>query len=252
MPGEPGRDLRDRAAVAGLDESVFATPPEAPPTPVPDTLLSRLLKAAGRERARRRWLSTGLGLLAAACAIALIVIVVPSSSDPKPAPRAMAALLATPVHATIALQPRPWGTEIDLTCWHQRGAAEPPSDRYELVAHGADGATTTWAAGSSPPAGKSSSPAAPRSPGHRSRTSRSPSPTGLPSSRWGGPPLPDRRSLVRPAGRSPAPANRGPALATGQDGPGESRKVAGVVDAMDGGKSTAVPLDLVNAGGTEI
>ena len=53
----------------------------------------------------------------------------------------MAALVATPVHATIALQPRPWGTEIDLTCRYQRGAAEPPSDRYELVAHGADGAT---------------------------------------------------------------------------------------------------------------
>jgi hypothetical protein len=39
---------------------------------------------------------------------------------------------------------------------------------------------------------------------------------------------------------------------TQPNGPGESRKVAGVVDAMDGGKSAAVPLDLVNAGGTEI
>ena len=126
--------------LAGLDESVFSAPPEAAPTPVPDTLLPRLLQAAGRERARRRWLATGLGLLAAACAIALIVIVVPSSSGPKPAPRAMAALVATPVDATIALQPS-WGSEIDLTCWYQRGAAEPPSDRYELVAHGADGAT---------------------------------------------------------------------------------------------------------------
>lgn len=120
--------------LAGLDESVFAAPPEVPSTPVPDTLLPRLLQAAGRERARRRWLTTSLGLLAAACAIALIVIVVPSSSGPKPAPRAMAGLVATPVDATIALQPRSWGTEIDLTCWYQRGAAEPPSDRYELAA----------------------------------------------------------------------------------------------------------------------
>ena len=100
-----------------------------------------LLAGLDESRARRRWLTTGLGPLAAACAIALIVIVVPSSSGPKPAPRAMAALVATPVDATIALQPRSWGTEIDLTCWYQRGAAEPPSDRYELVAHGADGAT---------------------------------------------------------------------------------------------------------------
>ena len=127
--------------LAGLDESAFAAPPEVAPTPVPDTLLPRLLQAGGRERARRRWLTTGLGLLAAACAIALIVIVVPASSGPKPAPRAMAALVATPVDATIALLPRSWGTEIDLTCWYQHGAAGPPSDRYELVAHGSDGAT---------------------------------------------------------------------------------------------------------------
>ncbi len=127
--------------LAGLDESVLPTPPDAAARPVPGTLLPRLLKAAGRERARRRWLSAGIGLLAAACAIALLVIVVPSGSGPKPAPRAMAALVATRVRATIALQPRPWGTEIDLTCWYQRGAVEPPSDRYELVAHGADGAT---------------------------------------------------------------------------------------------------------------
>ena len=42
------------------------------------------------------------------------------------------------------------------------------------------------------------------------------------------------------------------APARGGSRPGESGKVAGVVDAMDGGKSAAVPLDLVNAGGAEI
>jgi hypothetical protein len=126
--------------LAGLDESAFAAPPKVALTPVPDTLLPRLLQAAGRERLRRRWLTAGLGLLAAACAIALIVIVVPSSSGPQPAPRAMTALVATPVHATITLQPRSWGTEIDLICWYQHGAAEP-SEQYELVAHGSDGAT---------------------------------------------------------------------------------------------------------------
>ena len=127
--------------LAGLDESVIAAPPEVAPAPVPDTLLPRLLQAAGRERVRRRRRTTGLGLLAAACAIALIVIVVPSSSGPKTAPRAMAALVATPVVATIALQPRSWGTEINLTCWYRHRAGEPSSDRYELVARGSDGAT---------------------------------------------------------------------------------------------------------------
>jgi len=138
------------ALLAGLDESVFDAPRDVVPTPVPETPLPRLPRAAGRERARRRWLTTGprrrwlttgLGLLAAACATALIVIVVPSGSGPRQAPRAMAALVATPVSATIALQPRSWGTEIDLTCWYQRGAAEPSIDQYELVAHGAGGAT---------------------------------------------------------------------------------------------------------------
>ncbi len=36
----------------------------------------------------------------------------------------MAALVATPVDATIALQPRSWGTEIHLTCWYPRGIAD--------------------------------------------------------------------------------------------------------------------------------
>ena len=125
--------------LAGLDEAVFAAPPEVAPAPAPDTLLPRLLQAARWDRARRRWLITGLGLLAAACAIALVVV--PSSSGPETASGAMTALVSTPVSATIALQPRSWGTEIDLTCWYRRGAAEPSSDRYELVAHGADGAT---------------------------------------------------------------------------------------------------------------
>jgi hypothetical protein len=39
------------------------------------------------------------------------------------------------------LRARSWGTEIDLTCWYQRGPAEPSSNRYELVARGAGGTT---------------------------------------------------------------------------------------------------------------
>src|SRR6266851_6660292 len=68
----------------------------------------------------------------------------------------------------------------------------------------------------------------------------------------GAPPLPDCGSLVRPAARSPAPAYADLRSRSEETGLGESGKVAGVVDAMDGGKSAAVPLDLVNAGGAEI
>lgn len=127
--------------LAGFDESVFAAPTDAVETPVPDALLLRLLWAAARERARRRWLTAGLGLAVAACAIALVVILVSATGGPKPASWAMTALVASPVDATIALQARPWGTEIDLTCWYQNGAAEPPGERYELVAHSVDGTT---------------------------------------------------------------------------------------------------------------
>jgi anti-sigma factor RsiW len=158
--------------LAGLDESVLATPPEAAPTPVPDTLLPRLLKAAGRERARR--------------------------------PRRRRRDLRP---GQLATHPRPESHLHQRHRTHRDTDQEPPDQPAQRARH--------------PHVG-------------------------------GGPPLQDRRSLVRPAGRSRAPANRRPALATGQDGPGESRKVAGVVDAMDGGKSTVVPLDLVNAGGTEI
>src|SRR5216684_2554265 len=55
-----------------------------------------------------------------------------------------------------------------------------------------------------------------------------------------------------PTSASPTRRTWPSAFAAGRDGPGESGKVAGVVDAMDGGKSAAVPLDLVNAGGAEI
>ena len=59
---------------------------------------------------------------------------------------------------------------------------------------------------------------------------------------------------VRGNGRLPQPV---PQHLQHGPGPGdvrarESRQVAGVVDAMDGGKSAAVPLDLVDAGGAEI
>src|ERR1022692_209308 len=117
--------------------------------------------------------------------------VVPSSSGPKPAPRAMAALVATPVDATIALQPRSWGAEIDLTCWSQRGAAEPSSDRYEHRTH------------------RDTDQEPPDHPAQRARDPRL----------RGAPPFPDRGSLVRPAARSLAPAYADLRLRRDETGP---------------------------------
>jgi putative zinc finger protein len=130
--------------LAGLDESAFATPPALPAAASPATSdpLPRLLQAAVRKRTRRRRLTAALALVAAASAVALIVSILPSSSSgPKLAPRAMVALTATSVRATVALQPESWGTEIHLTCWYPPGAVESASEAYELVAHSQNGAT---------------------------------------------------------------------------------------------------------------
>jgi hypothetical protein len=238
--------------LAGLDESAFATPIDAVPTPVPDTLLPRLLQAAARERARRRRLTTGLGVLAVACAIALIVILVPATSSPKPASWAMTALVATPVDATIALQARPWGTEIDLTCWYLPGAAEPSSERYELVAHSADGTTYDLGSWSLAPGRRVTFTSATALSEAQIKDLQITQPDG-PSSAWRCPASSGLRIASQATGPLPGAAYADLALAVEKKGgPGGSGKVAGVVNAMDGGESAAVPLDLVDAGGAKI
>jgi len=110
----------------------------------------------------------------------------------------MTALVATPVDATIALQPRSWGTEIDLTCWYRPGAAEPSGDRYELVAHGADGATYDLGSWRLTPGQRVIFTSGTALTETQIKNSRSPSPTGPPSSPWGALLLPDCGSLVGP------------------------------------------------------
>jgi hypothetical protein len=128
--------------LAGLDESLFAGPDETvtPSEPVPDTLLPGLLRAAQKERTRRRTVTGALGLIAAACVAALIVVLLPSGRHPAPAARAMTPLIASPVSATVALQPTEWGTEVRLVCWYNRPATAAQGESYELVAYGPDGA----------------------------------------------------------------------------------------------------------------
>ncbi|ONH30851.1 anti-sigma factor family protein [Pseudofrankia asymbiotica] len=125
--------------LAGLDESAFAEPAGAPVEPVPDILLPGLLRVAGRERTRRRWLTAGLGLVAAASLTAVVVTAVPPNGQATPAPRAMTALVASPVSAAVALRATQWGTEIDLTCWYRPDASVAPGYEYKLVAYDADG-----------------------------------------------------------------------------------------------------------------
>ena len=89
------------------------------PDPMPDTLLPGLLRAARRERSRRRGLLSGISAVAAACAATLVVVLWPTGSS-LPDARAFTAVRQSPVTATARLVPRAWGTEIDLHCHYAK------------------------------------------------------------------------------------------------------------------------------------
>jgi hypothetical protein len=122
----------------GFDEGVFT---DDDVEGAPDTLLPGLLRAARRERTRQRWITAGLGTAAAACLTAVLVTTLPSggTTTAAPPPRPLTALVTSPVVATAALRSTAWGTEIDLSCWYQAGAAVSPGYRYQLVAYDDDG-----------------------------------------------------------------------------------------------------------------
>lgn len=132
-----------------LAERDLGDDPAAPDEAVPDTLLPRLLAAARAERHRRRRVTTALAGLAAACvaALAITVAVVARPADGGPAPQAMAAVTASPVHATATLRQRAWGTEIDLLCRYDGAGTGYP---YRLVVRDRSGRSEvlgTWTLG---------------------------------------------------------------------------------------------------------
>src|SRR6516165_2258509 len=134
-----------------------------------------------------------------------------------------------------------------------RASASRSSTRCGRSPHGSPSSTTQTSCSS---CSATSSPLPPSAaPGPTTRWWSRSSPATLPCSgrlppgagRTGCCPVPPLRSSGwTPSGTSSsAPSAR-------RDGPGESGKVAGVVDTMDRGKSATVPLDLINAGGAEI
>lgn len=134
------------ALLSGLDESDFGTTDEAAAAPgwvsppVPDTLLPGLLRLARRQRVRRRWIAAAVGVIAAACAAVVIAVIVPSGSATRPPQLAMTAVAASPVSATVGLQAKPWGTQVDLICWSRPDAATTPSaPAYRLMARSTAG-----------------------------------------------------------------------------------------------------------------
>lgn len=119
---------------------------EAPTPPLPDTLLPRLLADAGRAQRRRRTLVASLGALTAACLVTVAILASMLLGVGQPRGRTMTAIGPSPVTAQVQLQPTPWGTEIDLTCWY-RDTASASGYAYGLTVRGADGRTQqlgTW------------------------------------------------------------------------------------------------------------
>lgn len=130
------------AEIADLPALLATVPFDEAVDEVPDTLLPGLLRRAGVERRRRNWLTAGLAGVAAACLIALTIAVWPSGpTSPAPHPRAMSALVASPVHATAALTDKGWGTEIELVCGYD-GSTPPGGYTYGLSVTDTGGLTT--------------------------------------------------------------------------------------------------------------
>lgn len=123
------------AGLPGLLATTSPTDLAVTSTPVPDTLLPRLLTTVTRER-RRRVALAGLAGAAAAAVIALVValIIRPSTAAPEalPAPVQMQALVAVPLDVSVQLTDKQWGTSVVVHCAydgpHQAGIG------YQLVA----------------------------------------------------------------------------------------------------------------------
>jgi hypothetical protein len=136
-------DCRSRVREAGSVLPALGSVPAEAFDPVPETLLPGLLRRAAVARRRARF---GIGAVAAAAAAAiagLLVAIWPNSAS-SPQAQQMAAVIATPVRATAAVQAKPWGTKIELHCSY---VGRAPSTAYELQVRDRSGRTEllgTW------------------------------------------------------------------------------------------------------------
>jgi anti-sigma factor RsiW len=136
------------AALAGLTERDLEAPVVPP---VPDTLLSGLLRRATSAGRRRRWVVGTLAGVAAASLVALVLVVSLLVRTPRAGaePVAMTAVMATPLTATAALEDVPWGTRIALDCRYAASGSWSTDATYGLQAVDRNGVVHdlgTWTA----------------------------------------------------------------------------------------------------------
>jgi len=153
---ECARSVRELAGLPGLlsrvDVAVLEEPSDAAAPPVPDALLTNLVREVSRTQRRRRFVTAGLAA-AAILAIAALAFSALRNHDAAQPPAAAAtpALVMTPVgdvpvHARLALEPVTWGTKLELACTYAPDAGwstGPRAPTYSLLVHTRDGRTET-------------------------------------------------------------------------------------------------------------
>lgn len=156
--------VAELAGMPGLLAKVPAgdieTIPSVDDSPVPPTLLPRLLRSAARRRRRARGLVAG-AIVAAAAAAAAIALAIPLVfAPPAVAPAVSGArvslsrVVPTTLSANAVLVAESWGTRIEMQCTYAAPASTTTSGygvarRYEMFVTDAGGNVSrvaTWSA----------------------------------------------------------------------------------------------------------
>jgi len=117
--------------LAGLTEDDLTEPDRVP---MPDTVLTAVLRTAARTGRRRRLVVAALAGVAAAClvAVTLMGVLLVRGTGGRGDTVAMTPVTATPLSATVALDEQPWGTRITVTCRYASGTGWSSRAGYEL------------------------------------------------------------------------------------------------------------------------
>ncbi len=159
---ECSRAVRQLAGLPGLLSRVDTTVLDDAPAdePVPDALLTNLVREVRRSR-RRRFLLVGGAAAAAVVAVLALALprllggdtATPDQARPPaavPAGQEMTTIGDAPVHAKLALEQVTWGTRLQLACTYApetAGYDGPPRVTYTIVVRTRDGHTEqvgTW------------------------------------------------------------------------------------------------------------